>query len=88
MEHKPTLRGDSVHRTEGTKRLNEYFRSAYTEPLGRNEIPYKLLDAKAVLRGLRSEIAEKYKISFSDIDVFKALSAAEAAAQRRGRYRT
>lgn len=77
VEHESTLRGDTAHRTEGTKRLGEYFKNAYTEPIGRGEVPHELLDAKAVLRARRSEIAETQKISFSDNDVFSALEPAE-----------
>lgn len=80
VEHEAGLRGDSQHRTAGLMKLNEYFRGAYTEPLGRNDIPYKLLDAKAVLRALRSEIAERFKISFSDVELFKTFNASEVPA--------
>ena len=74
------LRGDNAHKNEVFKRLNGYFRSAYTEPLTRDEIPYKLLDAKAVLRALRGEIAEKFKISFSDVDLVRCFEKAEVPA--------
>lgn len=77
VEHEPGLRGDHAHRSTGTTKLNEYFRSAYTDPIGRNEIPYKLLDAKAVLRALRAELNTKWKISFTDVEVFRAFEAAE-----------
>jgi len=80
VAHEPNLRGDAEHRAEGTRRLNKYFRSAYTDPLTRNEIPYKLLDAKAVLRAVRGEIAEKFKISFSDVEVFRAFDTSEVPA--------
>lgn len=71
VEHEPLLRGDHQHRTDGTRKLNEYFKLAYTEPVRRGEIPYKLLDAKAVLRRLRSQIAQAHGISVSDADICK-----------------
>ena len=83
VEHEPNLRGDRDHRAAGTTRVNEYFRTAYTDPLARNEIPYKLLDAKAVLRSLRSTIAETFKISFSDVEVFRAFKSTELPADLR-----
>jgi hypothetical protein len=80
VEHETSLRGDNQHRTDGTRRLNEYFKIAYTEPLRKRAIPYKLLDAKAVLRRLRSQIAQAHSISVSDADICKEFQATELPA--------
>jgi hypothetical protein len=69
VEHEQQLKGDASHRTEETRKLQQYFRESYTEPLARGEIPYKLLDCKQILKGFRTEVAEKHMISFSDRDI-------------------
>jgi ABC-type cobalamin/Fe3+-siderophores transport system ATPase subunit len=77
VEHEPILRGDANHRSAGISHLNEYFRVAYTTPLAAGEIPYKLLDAKIVLRDLRCQIVEQHGISFSDLELCREFTAAE-----------
>jgi len=83
VQHEPILRGEASHRSEATQRLNAYFRQAYTEPLRRGEIPYKLLDAKAVLRTLRRHVAEQHALSFSDADICRAFNPEEIPADLR-----
>jgi len=77
VTHEPSLRGDAEHRKEGTLRLNEYFKAAYREPVERGEVPYKLLDAKQVLRNLRTYVTEAYSLSFSDCEIISELRADE-----------
>ena len=77
VAHEADLKGDVAHRTAGTEALNEYFRTAYVEPLARDEVPYKLLDAKETLRALRREIASKHQVSFSDVDLCAEFQTAE-----------
>jgi hypothetical protein len=86
VEHEPALRGDASHRAAGTTRLNEYFRAAYTAPLAAGEIPYKLLDAKMVLRALRSQIVEQHGISFSDVELCREFTATELSQELRNLF--
>lgn len=71
VQKESSLRSAGDRRHEATQKLLEYFRLCYAEPLSRGEIPYKLLDGKAVLAQLRATIAEKHRISFSDRDVLE-----------------
>lgn len=74
VQHEPILRGTADHRKSVTQTLNEYFRGAYTMPLHQGDVPYKLLDCKTVLKDLRTQIAERHHISFSDKDVLDCLT--------------
>jgi hypothetical protein len=77
LQHESSLRGDASHRKEGMNALSSYFRQVYTEPLSRDEIPYRLLDAKSVLKSLRHEMTTRHKVSFSDADICRAFLAEE-----------
>jgi hypothetical protein len=81
VQQEPYLRGDAAHRTEMTRKVNEYFRCAYTEPLQQGEIPYKLLDSQSTLKNLRGTITEQCKISFSDREVWEAFKPMEIPAE-------
>jgi hypothetical protein len=52
--------------------LNEYFRHAFSESMGRAEIPYQILNAKEILRALRARISHDHNISFSDVEICRA----------------
>ena len=72
VQQEPNFRGDSAHRNKKTREVLDYFRLAYTEPLSRDEIPYKLMDSKLILGKFRAKIAEDCHISFSDRDILES----------------
>lgn len=66
------MRGSQEERAAATAKLVTYFRQHYSEPLARNEVPWRLLDAKAALREFRRKMNDEHKVSFSDVDVCRA----------------
>ena len=83
VQQEPNLKGDSTHRTEKTRELNDYFRSAYTEPLSRDEIPYKLMDSQLVLRKFRTKVTDDCHISFSDREILESFQTNEISEEIR-----
>ncbi len=77
VQQEPSLRGPSSERAIATLALTEHFEQQYVQPLSRDEIPYKLLNAKQVLKDLRTEISDRDGISFSDRDILNAYTAEE-----------
>lgn len=74
VEHESVLRGSADHREAGLLELKRYFEEAYTVPLAAGHIPWKLLDAKAVLRALRTEVHERFELSFSDLEILSEMT--------------
>jgi predicted ATP-dependent endonuclease of OLD family len=80
VEHEQVLRGTHDHRADETRRLNEYFRDAYTKPLAQGEVPYKLLDCKQVLKDFRTRISTDHRLAFSDRDILDCLTRSDLPA--------
>jgi len=68
-EQDTNLRLAASDKVAALEKLNEFFEEAFTRPLGANQIPYKLLDAKQALKELRTHIANTSGISFSDREI-------------------
>jgi energy-coupling factor transporter ATP-binding protein EcfA2 len=64
------IKGSESEKQTKLTEINKCFSMYYTQKLQRNEIPYLFMDSKEILKFLRSEIASRYKICFSDKDVF------------------
>ena len=83
VEHEPALRGTADHREARLLELKAYFEEAYMAPLAASEVPWKLLDAKSVLKALRTEIDQTFGLSFSDIEILGELTPEDVPADLR-----
>jgi len=78
--HDRKKRGSATEVQAISAALKRYFRESYSEQVRQGQIPYLLMDSKEVLRALRRQIAAKWSISFSDIDILKEYTAADIPA--------
>ena len=76
-QQEPNLRGDS--RKEKTLEINTYFDENYTKIIGETKIPYKLFDSKSSLALLRKNMADNFKLSFSDLDLIAEFTSDEVS---------
>lgn len=62
-------RGSESERQRKISTLNKFFKEKYSDVCNKNEIPYRLLDSKQVLKRLREFIVGKFKMSFTDDEI-------------------
>jgi len=70
MYHNQFIKGNESEKCAKLTEINKFFSTHYTQKLQKNEIPYLFMDSKEILKSLRNTITTKYKICFSDKDVF------------------
>jgi hypothetical protein len=71
------LRLPASERVEALERLTEFFDAEYVNELNAGRIPYKLLDAKQVLKDLRTRIVHVAGIPFSDKEIIQGFKPEE-----------
>jgi hypothetical protein len=71
------LRLPASEKVLALEQLTRFFDTAYVEELNQGRIPYKLLDAKEVLKALRTRITTVSGISFSDKEIIQSFNRGE-----------
>jgi len=70
----PYLRGPIQEKHQRLLEINNFFKESYADKVENNEIPYRLMDSKKILRKIRSYYSEKFGISFSDKELLELYS--------------